>query len=112
MVEFAFVIYLKQIEVWKTTAKRKRPDIGNTDEMCSLEMNDVSNDLPDVKPLTRKIGIVQYTDDQESKCITYWSRKCVMRQDLPLTYKIDLAGFVLFYIFYVIFNVVYLVRVE
>ena len=112
MVEFAFVIYLKQIEIWKTTARCEGPDSRNAEEMCSMEMNDVSNDLTNVKLGTRKIGIIQDSDDQESKCIIYWSRKRVMRQGLPLTNKIDFTGMILFYFGYVLFNVVYWNRVQ
>ena len=112
MVEFALVVYLKQMQEWKNTAKRDGSERGNSDKMCSFEIDGVSNSFPNVELGTREIGIVQETDDQESKTMSFWSKKCDLLDSAHLTNKIDLAGFVLFCICYVIFNVVYWARVD
>ena len=112
MVEFAFVIYLKQIQQWNNTSRRDGCESGKSDKMCNLEIIDGSNGSSTVQPGTRKNGIVQDTEDQKSNTISFWSRQLTILHSLPLTNKIDFAGFVLFYICYMIFNVVYLVRMD
>ena len=112
MVEFAFVIYLKQMQECKNNAKRDGSKRKNSEKTCSYDIDEVFNGFPNVKLGKRKIGVVQETNDQESKTLTFWSQNCALLDSLHLTNKIDLVGFVLFCVCYMIFNVVYWARVD
>ena len=100
------------MQEWKNTAKRNGSERGNSEKTCRHEIDEVFNGFSNVKPGKRKIGVVQETNDQESKTLTLWSQKCALLDSLHLTNKIDLAGFVLFCVCYMIFNVVYWARVD
>ena len=112
MVEFAFVIYLKQMQAWRNTVRKDGPDRRNSDKLCSFEIDGVSTSFPNVEPGTRKIEGVKVTDDQGSNTVTFWNSKCALLDSLHLTNKIDLAGFVLFCMCYMIYNAVYWARVD
>ena len=112
LAEFAYVLFVKQKQEWLDNDDKYEADGSRSSKRPSSGVNAVSSDLVDVDRETSQVGNVQQTITQETrKTPSFWSKKCTMLQDLPLTTQIDFTGFVLFNFFYLLFNFVYWVYV-
>ena len=111
MVEFAGVVFLKQKKVLKACTKGDGSDDKNSDKTPCFAVDSFFQGVPNVNKEMRKIGCMHGTEDKRNNNINFWTRQCPTFNNLPLTNKIDSVGFVLFHIFYLIFNVVYWIHV-
>ena len=107
MVEFAFVLFLNQKRAWLKSMKSDSSNGADSNNISSCENNEVSNGLDNISTETIKMRSLQEIKDQETSNTNWWGQKCTVLHGLPLTNKIDLAAFVLFYFFYLSFNIVY-----
>ena len=110
MVEFAFVLIMKQKQQWI--------NVKGIDGHCDKPLDRITINATTncSKALCFDIATTQAchsveTPDQEIRPMTFLAKNCAMLHSLPLTTKIDLAGFVIFHISYFIFNCLYLVCV-
>ena len=110
MVEFAFVLFMKRKQQW---INMKGIDGHCDNPLDRITINAATNSpkfLCFDTTTTQACHSVE-TSDQETRPITFFAKHSAMLHVLPLTTKIDLAGFVIFHISYFIFNCLYLVSV-
>ena len=78
---------------------------------CSLRHQHGSEDIHNVISEMTEVRTSKEIKENEMRNIYFWSKKYNMIRDLPYTTKIDLAGFILFHVIYLIFNIGYWVNV-
>ena len=107
MVEFAFVVLIKQRQELRNTGD----NIGNcgskSDERPKHIPSEASNVWINVMQARSNVVNVEETDELERKESSFWNRRYVSFIGLPLTTKIDMAGIVLFHFSYMIFKIIY-----
>ena len=107
MAEFAFVLFVKQKQELTNTGfselkSNKSVPHNVTEALKTLSM---------VEP-TRTNGVDQQEGNGEGTSkMSFWSKKCAIIYGLPLTTKIDLAGFIVFHLTFLLFNVIYWLRI-
>ena len=111
MVEFAFVLVVKQKREWHSIGENDAIGGSKLDEILKHRRNEASKALIDADQGERKVVNLDETNQLETTQSGFWRRKCTLLKQLPLTTKIDLVGIVLFHVSYIIFNVMYGVRV-
>ena len=111
MAEFAFILFLNQKEVWKNIKENRRSDEANSQKMRRTWHHGGTIARNDVISETTEVRTLKETEENEIRNTHFWSKKYNMLSDLPYTTKIDLAGFILFHLIYLIFNIVYWVNV-
>ena len=103
MAEFAFVLFVKQKQELTNTGfselkSNKSVPHNVTEALKTLSM---------VEP-TRTNGVDQQEGNREGTSkMSLWSKKCAIIYGLPLTTKIDLAGFIVFHLTFLLFNGIY-----
>ena len=108
--EFAFILYVKQKELLKNITENCGSDEVNAPNRSSRHLDgckDIHNDISELAEVRNSKDI----KENEMRNIYFWSKKYNMIRDLPYTTKIDLAGFILFHVIYLIFNIGYWVNV-
>ena len=111
MVEFAFVLVVKQKREWHRIGENDAVGGSKLEEIPMHRRNEASKALIDVMQGESSVGNLDETNELETTQSSFWRKKCTLLKQLPLTAKIDLVGIVLFHISYIIFNVMYGVRV-
>ena len=111
MVEFAFVLFVKQKREWHSIGENDGVGGSKSDKIPKHRRNEASNASIDVMRGQSKVGNLDETNEMETRQPSFWMRKCALFKRLPITTKIDLVGIVLFHTSYLVFNVVYWVRV-
>ena len=111
MVEFAFVLLIKQRQESRNTGDNVGSSGSNSDKIPNNIPSEASKVFINVIQEKNKIENLEETDELEMREPSFWSRKYASFNGLNLTTKIDLAGIVLFHVSYMIFNVMYGVRV-
>ena len=111
MAEFAFILLVRQKEVWKNITENRGSDEPNSHKISRSRDHRGSNDINDVISETTEVRILKKTEENEIRNIRFWSKRHWMLHDLPYTTKIDLAGFILFHVIFLIFNIGYWVNV-
>ena len=106
---FAFILYVKQKELLKNITENCGSDEVNALNRSSRHhgCKDIHNDISELAEVRNSKDI----KENEMRNIYFWSKKYNMIRDLPYTTKIDLAGFILFHVIYLIFNIGYWVNV-
>ena len=111
MVEFAFVLVVKQKREWHSIGENDAIGGSKLDEIPKHRLNEASKALIDANQEECKVGNLDETNELGTTQPSFWRRKCTLLKQLPLTTKIDLVGIVLFHVSYILFNVMYGVRV-
>ena len=109
MAEFAFVLLIKQNRKWKNINEIDGP-IGTSCNGVAIDTgNDAAKAVCNVGPeITNTVNLVE-PKDREIRQTGFWRKKYAPFYGLSFPTKIDCAGFVLFYLGYLIFNCVYIV---
>ena len=104
MVELAFVLLVKQFQDWKDTSATICNDVLKPQQL-----------IPEVK--TRDDKVIESikekrTDETENSTgvamqVNLWNTTTYGFHELPLTTRIDFAGFLLFILSYFIVNIIY-----
>ena len=111
MVEFAVVLFLKQIQEWEDITEKDN-HYGNRFNSNKINKANTSTEaLPEANTVTTPDGNSFETGDEEMRQMRFWERKRAILHGLPLTTKIDFTGFVFFHLFYLIFNCVFVICV-
>ena len=111
MVEFAFVLVVKQKREWHSIRKNDAVGGSKLEKIRKHRHNEASKSLLDVMQGQTEVGHLDEINELDTTQSSFWRRKCTLLKQLPPTTKIDLMGMVLFHVSYMIFNVVYWVRV-
>ena len=99
--EFAFILFVRQKQLLIT--ENCGSDEANT--------HGGSKDIHNVILETTEARTSKEIKKNEIRNIRFWSKKYNMLRDLPYTTRIDLGGFILFHVIYLIFNIGYWVNV-
>ena len=106
MVEFAFILFVRQKQLLKNITENCGSDIANAQNHSSRH-DGGSKDIHDVISETTEVRTSKEIKGNEIKNIRFGSKRYNMLRELPYTTKIDLASFILFHIIYLIFNIGY-----
>ena len=110
MVEFAFVLFVKQKEAWKSFAENCESGVANSDLSNRYKENDTTNALHTADAQMTISESLREAEEEATTNISFWSRKFSILRGVPFTTKIDLVALVLFFCSYLIFNLVYMIR--
>ena len=111
MVEFAFVLFLKQIQEWEDITEKDNHYGKGFNSNKINKVNTSTEALATANTVSTPDGISFEIGDEEMRQMSYWERKRAILNGLPLTTKIDFTGFVFFHLFYLIFNCVFVICV-
>ena len=107
MAEFTFVLFMKQNQEWLRKTEKGSPIGEKSDEIHTQRVNNPSKALFEGGQVATKVGNLEETMDHEKSQLSFRSRKCTLIRSLALTTKLDLAGFILFHVSYMIYNFLY-----
>ena len=107
MAEFAFVLFVKQKQELMNVAENTGASEPKSDRSVSHNVTNALSMLSMAEP--RKVNRVdqQEGNDEGTRKINFWSKKCAIIHGLPLTTKMDLVGFIVFHLTYLLFNGIY-----
>ena len=111
MVEFAFVLFLRQIQEWEDITEKDNHYGKGFNRNKINKVNTSTEALATANTVITPDGISFEIGDEEMRQMSFWGRKKVILQRLPLTTKIDLTVFVFFHFCYLIFNCVFVLCV-
>ena len=111
MVEFAFVLFLKQIQEWEDITEKDNHYGKGFNSNKINKVNTSTEALATANTVTTPDGISFEIGDEEMRQMSFWGRKKAILHGLPLTTKIDFTGFVSFHLCYLIFNCVFVLCV-
>ena len=111
MAEFSCVLLVKQIQECENIEINHVRNGQKSEKMPINKVNEASNTSIKVDSKKLTAGAVRKTIDHETRNINFWRRKCAILNDLPITTKIDFAGFMIFYFIYLVVNFLYWVPV-
>ena len=107
MAEFACVLFVKQKQDLKNMAENSGVSEPKSDRSVSHNVTDALSTLSLAEP--RKVDRVdqQEGNDEGTRKINFWSKKFAIIHGLHLTTKMDLVGFIVFHLTYLLFNGIY-----
>ena len=111
MVEFAFVLFLRQIQEWEDITEKDNHYGKGFNRNKINKVNTSTEALATANTVITPDGISFEIGDEEMRQMSFWGRKKVILQRLPLTTKIDLTVFVFFHFCYLAFNCVFVLCV-
>ena len=107
MAEFAFLLFVKQKQELRNTGFSELKSNKSVPHDVTYALKTLS-----MVELTRTNGVYQQESNGEGTSkMSFWSKKCAIVCGLPLTTKIDLAGFIVFHLTFLLFNVIYWLRI-
>ena len=107
MVELALVLFLKQKQEWvKNMDKVSSHDVKSEDNIFK-KIAVVANDIDKGTPAQEIEHNIDVPKDQKEKSWMFYGRMLSIYHSLPLTTKIDVATFLLFYLFFFLANCIY-----
>ena len=109
MAEFTFVLFIKQNQDWLRKTEKGSQIEGKSDEIHTQRVSSPSKAFFEGGQVATKVGNLEETKDQEKSQLSFWSRKYALLRGLELTTKLDLAGFILFYVSYMTYNFLYFI---
>ena len=112
MAEFAFILFVNQIQEWTDNAKNDGSEAEESDEMPKPTTTKDSKSSPNIKQRQIKVGNLEEIKDVEVIQTSFWDKKFAIFNGLRLTTKIDLAGFVFFHLSYMVVNFLYWLHVQ
>ena len=110
MAEFAFVYFIKQTQEWQSIQENIEHGGAQSIEIRNRRVSSLSKAFSDGNQATVKDGNSEEPKDQEKSQFSFWSKKCAIFYGLPFTTKLDLVGFILFHVTYMIYNFLYWFR--
>ena len=111
MAEFAIVLFVNQNRKWKNTKKLDGSSGTSFNRVVIDTSNDAANAASNVGPEITNVVNLAEPRDREIRQMSFCRSKYVPFYGLSFPTKIDCAGFVFFYLGYLIFNCVYIVWV-
>ena len=111
MAEFAFVLFVKQKQELTNIAENTGFSELKSNKSVPHNVTDALRTLSMVEPIKTNGVYQQEGNDEEKSKMSFWSKKCAVIYGLPLTTKIDLVGFILFHLTYLLFNSIYWPRI-
>ena len=109
MAEFTLVLFIKQNQDWSRKTEKGSQIGEKSDEIHTQKVSSPSKALFEGGQVATKVGNLEETKDQEKSQLSFWSRKYAIFCGLELTTKLDLAGFILFYVSYLTYNFLYFI---
>ena len=111
MAEFACVLFVKQKQELTNIADNTGFSELKSNKSVPHNVTDALRTLSMVEPITTNGIYQQEGNDEGTGKMSFWSKKCAIIYGLPLTTKIDLAGFIVFHLTFLLFNVIYWLRI-
>ena len=109
MAEFAFVLFVNQNRKWKDTKEIDGSSGTSFNRVVINTSNDAANAVCNVGPEITNVVNLAVRKDRDIRQMSFWRKKYAPFDGLSFPTKIDCAGFVFFYLGYLIFNCVYIV---
>ena len=107
MAEFACVLFVKQKQDLTNIAENTGSSEPKSNKSVTPNVTDALKTLSMVEPRNVNRVDQQQGNDEGTEQMNFWSQKRAIIYGLPLTTKIDLVGFIVFHLTYLLFNVVY-----
>ena len=107
MAEFAFVLFVKQKQELTNIAENTGFSELKSKKSVPHNVPDALKTLSIIEPIKKNGVYQQEGNDERTSKMSFWIKKCAIIYGLPLTTKIDLAGFILFHLTYLLFNSIY-----
>ena len=107
MAEFAFVYPIKQTKVWQNISVNVGNGGAKSVEIRNHRVSSLSKAFCNGNQVEVKDENSEKPKDQETIQLSFWSRKGAMFYVLPFTTKLDIVGFILFHVSYMIYNFLY-----
>ena len=107
MAEFAFLLFVKQKQELTNTGFSELKSNKSVPHDVTYALKTLSM----VGPTTANRVYQQEGNGEGTSKMSLWSKKCAIIYGLPLTTKIDLAGFIVFHLTFLLFNVIYWLRI-
>ena len=107
MVELALVLFLKQKQEWVNNMDKVSNHGGKSEHNIFKKTAAVANDIDKGTPGQETEHNIGEPEDQKVKREMFYRRMLSIYYSLPLTTKIDVATFLLFYLFFFLVNCIY-----
>ena len=111
MAELACVLFIKQKQELTNVAENTGFSEQKSHISKSHDATDALRKLSMVEPIKENKIYEPKDNDEETRKMNFWSKKGSIIYGLPLTTKIDLAGFIVFHLTFLLFNVIYWLRI-
>ena len=107
MVELALVLFLKQKQEWVNNMDKVSNHDANSEDNIFKKIAAAANDIDNGTPAQEMEQNIDESEDQKVKREMFYRRMLSIYYSLPLTTKIDVATFLLFYLFFFLVNCIY-----
>ena len=111
MAEFAFVLFVKQKQELTNIAENTGLSELKSNKSVPHNVTDALRTLSMVEPIRTNGLYQQEGNGEQTSKRSFWSKKCAIIYGLPFTTQIDLAGFIVFHLTFLLFNVIYWLRI-
>ena len=109
MAEFAFILFIKRNHEWQRKTENGSQTGAKSDKIHTQRVSSPPKALFEGNQVARQVGNLEETKDHEKSQSNFRSRKCAFVCGLELTTKLDLAGFIIFHVSYMIYNYLYFI---
>ena len=107
MAEFACILFVRQKQELMNVAENTGFSEQKSDISSPNSVSDAIRKLSMVEPIKENKIYEPKDNDEETRKMNFWSKKGSIIYGLPLTTKIDLAGFIVFHLTFLLFNGIY-----
>ena len=111
MAEFACILFVKQKQELMNVAENTGFSEQKSDISSPNNVNDAIRKLSMVEPIMENKIYQPKDNDEETRKKNFWRKKRAIIYGLPVTTKIDLAGFIVFHLTFLLFNGIYWPRI-